>query len=227
MARFLKHELKNTTVGIKTSLELMQRRTQDNTLEVYFERADRSLKYMNVLLENVSNASSLEASVYKESLSPINLSKMIVSQVEEYRSVYSDFTIVDKVDENLHISGNSDRLKQMLEKLISNALEHCKKGTAIQVSLLKKPLEVEISVANEGVKLPDNKERIFDLFVSLRDEEHQKSDSLGLGLYLVKLIAESHGGWVRAEDFKDKDGAVFTITLPFLDSPATILELAD
>ncbi len=227
MARFLKHELKNTTVGIKTSLELMQRRTQDNKLDVYFERAGRSLKYMNVLLENVSNASSLEASVYKESLSPMNLSKMIVSQLEEYRSVYSEFTIVDNVDENLHISGNPDRLKQMLEKLISNALEHCKKGSAIQVSLLKKPLEVEISVANEGVKLPDNKERIFDLFVSLRDEEHQKSDSLGLGLYLVKLIAESHGGWVRAEDLKDKDGAVFTITLPFLDSPATVLELSD
>jgi len=80
--------------------------------------------------------------------------------------------------------------------------------------VLKNDTHVELSVANEGAKLPEDKDRIFDLFVSLRDDEYQKSDSLGLGLYIVKLIAESHGGWVKAEDLKDKDGVIFTVTLP-------------
>ncbi len=42
--------------------------------------------------------------------------------------------------------------------------------------------------------------------------------ALGLSLYLVKLIAESHGGWVKAEDLKDQDGTVFTVSLPLLRS---------
>ncbi|MEQ1740530.1 MAG: ATP-binding protein, partial [Methyloglobulus sp.] len=73
---------------------------------------------------------------------------------------------------------------------------------------------VELSVINEGIKLPDDKDKIFDLFVSLRDAGHWKSDNLGLGLYLVKLIAEGHGGSVQASDLIDKEGAIFTVRIP-------------
>lgn len=218
MARFLKHELKNASVGIKTSLELMERRSPDHTLDVYLSRAGKSLEFMNALLVSVSNASSLEASVYKESLNSLDFSKLISSQLEEYRSIYPDHTVLDQIDMDIHISGNDVRLKQMLDKLILNAFEHSKEGIAIQVSVLKNDSHVELSVTNEGVKLPEDRDRIFDLFVSLRDDEHRKSDNLGLGLYLVKLIAESHDGWVKAEDLKNKDGAVFTVTLPLIQS---------
>ena len=222
MARFLKHELKNAAVGIKTSLELMERRSQGKTLDVYLQRAGKSLTYMNVLLESVSNASSLEAMVYKESLNPLDFSKLVGLQLEEYRSIFTDYTLHDQLDNDVHISGQNDRLKQMLDKLISNAFEHRKEGTKILVSVSKNEAHVELSVANEGVNLPEDKDRIFDLFVSLRDDDHRKNDSLGLGLYLVKLIAESHGGWVKAEDLKDKDGAVFTVTLPLLSTDAAV-----
>jgi signal transduction histidine kinase len=169
---------------------------------------------MNALLGSVSNASNLEASIYKESLAPLDFSLLVDTQLEEYRSIYPDYTLQEQLDMDVHISGNSIRLKQMLDKLISNAFEHSKEDTIILVSVLKNDAHVELSVANEGAKLPEDKDRIFDLFVSLRDDEYQKSDSLGLGLYLVKLIAESHGGWVKAEDLKDKNGAIFTVTLP-------------
>ena len=225
MARFLKHELKNASVGIKTSLELMERRSQGHALDVYLNRAGKSLEFMNSLLESVSNASSLEASVYKEKLNPLDFSKLIGSLLDEYRSIYSDYTVLDQLDADVHIAGNVDRLKQMLDKMITNAFEHSKKGIAIRVSVLKNGSHVELSVANEGVKLPEDKDRIFDLFVSLRDDEHRKSDSLGLGLYMVKLIADSHGGWVKAEDLKDKVGAVFTVTLPLLQSTDTAINL--
>ncbi|MGR9052542.1 MAG: ATP-binding protein [Gammaproteobacteria bacterium] len=219
MARFLKHELKNATVGIRTSLELMERRLSDESLEVYLQRAGRSLRYMNVLLENVSNASSLEASVYKEALYPLNLSELIVTQLDEYRSIYPDFTLSDRCEPDILVNGNKDRLKQMLDKLISNAFEHCREGTPIRVLLAKDPVRARLTISNEGVGLPENKERIFDLFVSLRDEEHRKNDSLGLGLYLVKLIAESHGGSVYAEDLEEREGAVFNVMLPLFHPP--------
>jgi signal transduction histidine kinase len=218
MAKFLKHELKNATVGIKSSLELIERRSQQPAIDVYIGRARKSLDFMRVLLDSVSNASSLEASVYKESLQPVDLTRLVKSEIEEYQSFYPQYTFVDDCDADIHVLGNEDRIKQLLDKLVNNAFEHCMPNSPINVSTRTLGNNAELSVTNEGVKLPDDKARIFDLFVSLRDAEHWKNDSLGLGLYIVKLIAESHGGTVIAKDREDKQGAIFTVTIPLLQS---------
>ena len=218
MARFLKHELKNSTVGVRSSLELIERRSQDPSIEVYLGRAKKSLNYMNVLLVSVSNASSLEAMIFKESLNPVNLGLIVQSQVNEYRLSFPQYEIIENIDQNINILGNEDRLRQLLDNLFNNAFEHSRLSAPILVNAKNTSNFAELSVINEGVKLPENKEQIFDLFVSLRDAEHWKSDNLGLGLYLVKLITESHGGSVQAINRQDKDGAVFTIKIPLIEA---------
>ncbi|MGH8628276.1 MAG: ATP-binding protein [Gammaproteobacteria bacterium] len=57
---------------------------------------------------------------------------------------------------------------------------------------------------------------MFELFVSMRDSKHRRTDNLGLGLYIVKLVAESHGGQVEVRDLEDKEGAIFSVTLPII-----------
>jgi len=223
MAGVLKHELKNSTVGIKSSLELIERRAQECSIDVYLNRAKKSLHYMAILLDSISNASSIEATVYKESLSPLNLTSFIKSQADEYRSYYPQYKLIDQCAPNITILGNENRLKQLLDKLVSNAFEHCYSNSPVLINVLKKDGWVELSIINEGISLPADKECIFDLFISLRDSEHKKSDSLGLGLYLVQLIAESHGGSVKAIDRKDKEGAIFTVKIPLIKkSNATV-----
>ncbi len=216
MARFLKHELKNASIGIKSSLELIQRRSQQPSINVYLERANKSLSYMDVLLASVSHASSLEAMIYKEPLIAVNLGHMVKVQVDEYKSLFPEYCIIDNIASNATILGNSDRLRQLLDNLVNNAFDHCLNNTPITISLRQQHHTVELSVANQGVSLPKDKEKMFDLFVSLREAGQWKNDNLGLGLYLVKLIAEWHGGFVHADDLPDNDGAVFTVTLPIL-----------
>lgn len=216
MTGVLKHELKNSTVGIKSSLELIERRAQECSIDVYLDRAKKSLHYMAVLLDSISNASSIEATVHKESLSPLNFTNFIKSQADEYRSYYPQYKLIDKCTPDIIILGNENRLKQLLDKLVSNAFEHCYSNSPIIINVLKKGGWMELSIINEGISLPADKEYIFDLFVSIRDSEHKKSDSLGLGLYLVQLIAESHGGSVKAIDRKDKKGAIFTVKIPLI-----------
>jgi K+-sensing histidine kinase KdpD len=82
--------------------------------------------------------------------------------------------------------------------------------------LQKSDRQALLSVIDEGVKLPEDKNRIFELFVSMRDPKRKKNDNLGLGLYIVKLIAESHRGHVQAKDLEQKEGAEFTVTLPLV-----------
>jgi signal transduction histidine kinase len=216
MAKFLKHELKNASIGVKSSLELIERRSQQPSINIYLERAKKSLNYMDVLLTSVSNASSLEAMIYKEPLIPVNLGMIVKSQIDEYKLSYPQYQFISDIDLHLNIMGNEDRLRQLLDNLVNNAIEHSHLHTPVTVNLLNNAGIAELSVINEGVKLPDDKDKIFDLFVSLRDAGHWKSDNLGLGLYLVKLITEGHGGWLQASDLPDKAGAIFTVKIPQL-----------
>lgn len=214
MAKFLKHELKNASIGVKSSLELIERRSQQTSINVYIERAKKSLNYMNILLTSVSNASNLEAMIYKEPLKPVNLGLIVKTQLEEYRLSYPHNRFTGEIDLQINVLGNEDRLKQLLDNLVNNAIEHSHLHTPITVNLQIAGNSAELSVINEGVRLPEDKEKIFDLFVSLRDAGHWKSDNLGLGLYLVKLITEGHGGSVEAYDLVHTDGAVFKVKIP-------------
>lgn len=174
---------------------------------------------MNTLLTSVSNASSLEAMIYKEGLQPVDLGLLVQSQIEEYQLSYPQYQFIGDVALQLIILGNENRLRQLLDNLVNNAIEHSHPHTPISVRLSANGSAAQLSVSNEGVKLPEDKDKIFDLFVSLRDAGHWKSDDLGLGLYLVKLITESHAGWVEASDLPDRNGANFTVRIPLLIQP--------
>lgn len=218
MARFLKHELKNSSVGIKTSLDLIERRmTEKKKIDVYITRARTSMVNMNSLLQSAGDASNLEASLYKEEQKPLDLGKTVCGHMELYPSIYPDFSIRADCQPGLMILGNGDRLIQLLDKLITNAVDHSNRRYPIEVTVKQQHEKVLIIVTNRGDRLPSDKQAIFDLFVSFRTSEQKKADNFGLGLYIVKLIAESHGGQVVAYDLATEKGAVFEVTLPLID----------
>ncbi len=217
MAGFLRHELKNTTVGVKTSLDLIEKRQQTGKpIEIYLERARKSMAFMNSLLLSVSDASSLEAAIYKETLVPLDLSALITSRVAEYQVMYPDTLIACNTTPNICIEGQQARLLQMLDKLFSNAREHAETNSKIIISLTSREHECQLSVTNKGIPLPEDKDKIFELFISMRDQKHKNTDNFGLGLYIVKLIAESHQGQVQANSPEQFEGAEFVVSLPLI-----------
>ncbi|MGI0025831.1 MAG: HAMP domain-containing sensor histidine kinase, partial [Nitrososphaera sp.] len=216
LARFLRHELKNATVGIRTSLELIDRRTQDRSIDVYLHRARKSIDFMNAVLENVGNASSLEASIHQDVRGRMDLSGLLTACLDEYRSSYSEHEFVLRCSPGITILGKDDRVRQMLDNLISNGIEHSKPGTPVIISLERRDGHAVLSVSNEGPKLPEDKDSLFDLYVSMRDPKYKRQEHLGLGLYIVKLVVESHGGQVQARNLEAKEGVTFTVILPTL-----------
>ena len=223
MARFLRHELKNTMIGFRSCLDLIERRTQEEAIAPYLTRARTSLTYMGKLLDGIGNASSLEATCYSEQHSRLDLSALVKTRVKEYRNLYPQPIVLDQFAEGIEILGNDIRILQMLDKLVANASEHSKPKAAIRLGLYRQADWGILCVANEGEQLPDNKKDIFQLFVSMRVPERKSNDNLGLGLYVVKLIAESHGGRVRAEDLETATGALFTVSLPLAEALDTEL----
>ena len=215
MARFLRHELKNSSVGIKTSLDLIERRsTEKQKVDIYLARARKSMDNMNALLKSAGDASTLEASLYKEEHKPLNFSSTISSQMETYASIYPGISMSIDCSPDILVLGNKNRLNQLLDKLISNAVEHSDPQATINVSVKQCLRDAKLIVKNKGDALPSEKKTMFDLFVSLRTPSRRTNDNFGLGLYIVKLITESHGGQVNAYDLNDETGAVFEVTLP-------------
>jgi len=135
--------------------------------------------------------------------------------VDAYRSVNPLRTInlsipVDECE--LHCA--PDLIVQALDKLVDNAISLSAEDCEIGISLRSEDGSCLISVSNSGTRLPDvPHEQLFDSLVSLR-EKRLSGQHLGLGLHIVRLVAEAHGGSVSARNLPDDKGVEFTICLP-------------
>ena len=105
-------------------------------------------------------------------------------------------------------------IAQALDKLVDNAIGLSAQDCEITISLRREEGHCLLCVANSGTRLPDIlHERLFDSLVSLRDKRIS-GQHLGLGLHIVRLVAEAHGGSVSASNLPDDKGVEFAIRLP-------------
>lgn len=213
MSFFLHHELKNKIIGFQSTLDLIERKFESNAIETYIERARKSTSFMNQLLANVGDASDLEAAIWTEQHEILNLSILVQEQIDEYHSNYHQHHFLSNISKNLQIVGNPIRLIQMLDKLISNAVEHAANKSDIKINLTQNGQHAVLEICNEGDALPDDTDSIFNLFIS---SKKKVTGNYGIGLYLVKLISDSHNGDIEASPLKEGQGASFKISIPCL-----------
>jgi signal transduction histidine kinase len=121
---------------------------------------------------------------------------------------------IDEAAKNVNISGDPNRLRQILLNLLTNAVKFTPERGAIDVFLAAPDSQVEIRVRDNGAGIsPDFLPYVFDRF--RQDEANvEKSGGLGLGLAIVRQLTELHGGRVRVESEGENKGATFTVTLP-------------
>ncbi len=211
LARFLRHELSNQIVAVSTSIELAASDGSAFGSQTYLERAQRSLGRMRGLVSSATEATSLEAALTVEELERVDLSGVVMDRVTAFQDLHPSRHFTLKLRPGLSIDGNEGRLAQLLDKLLSNAVEHSAEDAEIRVNLgLADRGWVELSVENEGDALPEDRARIFEAFVS----SQKSAENLGLGLFVAQRIALNHGGQIRAEELPQGSGARFAVSLP-------------
>jgi signal transduction histidine kinase len=110
--------------------------------------------------------------------------------------------------------GSGELVAQLLDKLVDNAASFSAPGGRIDVAVDDAGHELVLSVANKGPTLPAQMRRqLFDSLVSVRERRDGRAH-LGLGLHIVALIAEFHGGRCDADDLPDGSGVVFRVWFP-------------
>ena len=212
LASKLSHELRTPLALVRSSLE----NYADNPDPAYLERAATGSQRLSRILTAMSEANRVEQAIKSADLETIDLSGFISSYMRSYAAVQSDITFVTEVpDVPCNITGSADLLAQMLDKLLDNAVDFQTADTSILVRLSCQRKRAIISVENTGELLPGamNKQ-LFESMVSIREKSDASGTHLGLGLTIVRLIAEYHAGTATAENLQDNSGVRFSIVIP-------------
>ena len=213
MASRLSHELRTPIAVVRSSLENLKLAPAD--ARVYIDRAEEGLKRLGTILTRMSEATRLEQGLASLERESFDLAAVVAGCVEGYRLAYPGqrFELALSADKAA-VSGSPDLAAQLLDKLVANAVDFCREGEAIRVSLSVADGAAAVAVANPGPPLPEAmRGKLFDSMVSLRaGRDGSGEPHLGLGLYVARLIAEFHGGMVSAENLASGGGVAVTAT---------------
>jgi signal transduction histidine kinase len=164
----------------------------------------------------MSEATRLEQFVREGERERFDARSVLESCVAGYSGAYAPRRFQLALPEGaVPLSGSPDLFAQMLDKLVANAVDFAVGDDPLELSLAREAGSAILRVGNRGPLLPAGmKERLFDSLVSVRRSAPGDEPHLGLGLYIVRLIAEFHGGRARALDRSDGSGVVLEIALP-------------
>ncbi|MGY4971685.1 cell wall metabolism sensor histidine kinase WalK [Streptomyces sp. WAC01526] len=146
---------------------------------------------------------------------PVNLGALADDAVTDARVVAPGRPITAEVPDEVFTRGDEDRLRQVLQNLLSNALRHTPPDTPVTVTARSLPDgTAELTVTDQGPGMPPaTAERIFERFYRGDESRNPTSGGTGLGLSIVKSIAEAHHGTATVHTTLGK-GSTFTVALP-------------
>jgi len=177
-------------------------------------RASMRLKH---IIETMLNLRYLETGEMGLELTYFDLRATAQEACEDYESLAETgglTLIVDLPEEEVVVQADHEKVRTILDNLISNAVKFTPAGGRVQVKVTRQREEVEISVSDTGVGIePENLEQIFDRFYQVEDHMTRRHGGMGLGLSIVKGLVQLHNGRVWAESVPDK-GSRFIVALP-------------
>lgn len=212
MAARLAHELRTPLAVVRTSLDNAGQATADEQ-PTYLARARDGATRLETILLRLREATGLEQAMRQSEMVRFDLAALLRLQTAGLRTLHPGVEIqLVGADVALPLHGVPDLVSQALDKLVDNAADFHRPGTAIVITCRRVAGAVQLSVDNAGALLPQGTD-IFQSMVSVR-QGHQAEPHLGLGLFLVKLIAEFHGGTASATPIEQPPGVRFSLRLP-------------
>jgi two-component system sensor histidine kinase ChvG len=212
----LSHELRTPLAVVTTSLDNLEHEPKSAATEVYLGRVRQGAQRLDAILAAMSEATELEQAIRATRAAPFDLAAVVEACCQAYRDVYRDRDIVCRREASgaTEIVGSGELVAQLLDKLIDNAVGFSAPGSRIDVRIGEDEGELLLEVSNVGPKLPAAmREQLFDSLVSVRHERDGRPH-LGLGLYIVALVAEFHGGRCAADDLPAGSGVTFRVWFP-------------
>ena len=220
LAGKLAHEIRTPLTIVRSSLENLESEDVSPAAKQYVERARQGSERLSAILLAMGAATRVEEAIGNAERSRFNLTPVIASAVSAYRVAFPERRFAAELAADpIEIEGAPDLVVQLLDKLIDNAVDFSPAGATITVRLRLEPSAAVLEVDNPGPPLaPETRGRLFESLWQSRSGSDSRPH-FGLGLYIVRLIAEYHRGAVAAADLPAGEGARFGVRLPLADTP--------
>ena len=208
------HDLKTPISNVAGRLQLMERDVdKPESIQAHIDKAQENIDSLLRTLDALLRLGEVEAGKRRQAFKPINLSNLAEDIAESFQPVLeeADKHFTYTVEPGIWVQGDTDLLVQLLSNLLENTVEHTRDGASIETVITASAGSIDIQVTDDGPGMTaQDAERIFDRFH--RADASRNTPGNGLGLSLVRAIAELHGG--SAKILSVNNGSTFLISLP-------------
>jgi two-component system, OmpR family, sensor histidine kinase ChvG len=214
LAGKLAHEIRTPLTIVRSSLENMESEGVSPSASVYLERAREGSERLNAILLAMGAATRVEEAISSAERVRFDLTPVVRAAADSYRTAFPERVFAADLPETpVPIEGAPDLIVQMLDKLVDNAVDFSPPGATITLRMRLEPQAAVVEVENPGPPLsPATRTHLFESLWQSRTDSDSRPH-FGLGLYIVRLIAEFHGGAASASSLPGDAGARFTIRL--------------
>jgi signal transduction histidine kinase len=216
------HELRAPLAAVRLMAESLESGRVDGAEKQrdYYRLIVRECRRLSSLVENVLDFSRIDQGrkeYHREPLDALALLRHTVMLMEPgaaERGVRVRLSEPPPEFESLQPSWDSEAVEQSMVNLLDNAIKHSPADAEVRVEVELVPMAVRIWVADTGPGIPaEEQQKIFDLFYRYGSELCRETEGVGIGLSIVKHVAEVHGGRVAVES-KPGHGSRFGLELP-------------
>lgn len=213
------HELRNPLTPILLSARMLRTSTVDEVVvHKAAERIERNALSQAQLIEDLLDVSRITAGKLRLDVERVELAPVIENAVDSVRTAADARNIQLRVVTDPRagfVSGDKERLQQIVWNLLSNAIKFTPRGGQVEVLVQRVNSHLEIVVRDTGQGiLPEFLPHVFERFRQADSGTKRAYGGLGLGLAIVRNLVELHGGTVTAESAGVGCGSIFTVALP-------------
>jgi len=210
------HELKTPLTSLKLNLQLLERELKKAPAQKRDAYLNKALTYTNRLsrlIGDLLDISKIQSGIVEYEMGVVDIDSIIKSSIYSVQPTSEKHKIVQKSSPHVKVKVDKQRIEQVLNNMLTNAIKYSPKSKDIIVDVVKDSDYVTISVKDFGIGIDKNMHnKIFEKYYRVKEVENSFS-GLGVGLYVSHEIIKNHGGTMWVESAKGK-GSTFYFNLP-------------
>lgn len=222
----LSHELRNPVATIGMSIDIIKEKFnekafKDLDISPFIDRAERQLKHLRRLLDDLLEVSRISQGKIELRLSKVDIRDVLRGSIDlsiqKVQSAHHQLT-VDWPRAAVYVKGDPERLTQIFANLIDNAAKYTDANGKIQISIITGSDFVEVTITDNGVGIKqENISNIFEMFYQIKSAHEKRGLGLGIGLALVQQLVSLHSGSINVTSEGEGKGTAFAVRLPKIE----------
>lgn len=212
------HEMRNPLWAVRAGIKVLERSPSQEQGKEALQLMDRQIGYLSRLVGDLLDVTRINQGRMQVSKARFLLSDLVRLALETTGCSLNQGQHAVKVsvpDEPITVCGDLERLSQVLCNLLDNAAKYTPAGGEVSLNVVQDGSDLVFTISDNGIGISaDQIPRIFEVFSQLDDGADKRRGGLGIGLYLVKMIVEAHGGTIGVSSDGAGRGSSFCVRIP-------------